>query len=117
MYRGYNVTCDFSSSAPLSLAAIFKTCMHWYPLFVFGLCCHLFARLVEILLQAAYRLTCGMQSHRKIHLGIPQTEMYSVKIKASKKNVVASIYTPVSKISQGVIHFKIYYGQAFMLSE
>ena len=45
-----------------------------------------------------------MQCHHNIRLGIPQTEMYTVKINTSKNAVVAFIHT--SKIALGVIHFQ-----------
>ena len=72
---------------------------------VFDLCCHLFAEQVDHRLQAAYRLTCGMQFHLNIRLEIPQTEMYSVKIKASKKGC-CWFYSHMGKIALGVIHFQ-----------
>ena len=46
-----------------------------------------------------------MQCHRNIRLGIPQTEMYSVKIKASKKGC-RWFYSHMGKIALGVIHFQ-----------
>ena len=77
--------------------------LHWIQICL-CLCCHLFAGLVDILLQAAYRLTWGMQCRRNIRLGMPQTEMYIVK-KPLKND--AFIHVP-SKSLGGVIIFKIY---------
>ena len=79
---------------------------------VFGLCCHLFAGLVDFLLQAAHWLTMSPQ-----HLSGNTTNRNAQCKNKSLKKGCCCFLSHTSRIALGVIHFKDLYGYSFMPSE